>query len=122
MLVQHFALRAGAQPLPLGELDALTVHLLALTPEVRSRMLAPGRQGHSTKHFVIVSQTCIHPALRRHASACRSSCIAAFRWCAALGHLTCLHAVSKRYQRNPNSAQTSSPCIVNPTNLTLEGT
>ena len=51
VLVQHFALRAGAQPLPLGELDALTVHLLALTPEVCSRLLAPGRQGHATKHF-----------------------------------------------------------------------
>ena len=36
VLVQHFALRAAARPLPLGELDALTVHLLALTPEARS--------------------------------------------------------------------------------------
>ena len=35
MLVQHFALRADARPLPLDELDALTVHLLELTPEVR---------------------------------------------------------------------------------------
>ncbi|KAK9839415.1 hypothetical protein WJX81_000656 [Elliptochloris bilobata] len=34
VLVQHFALRAGARPLPLDELDVLTVHLLALTPEV----------------------------------------------------------------------------------------
>jgi hypothetical protein len=35
MLVQHFALRADARPLPLDELDVLTVHLLELTPEVR---------------------------------------------------------------------------------------
>ncbi len=35
MLVQHFALRADTRPLPLDELDVLTVHLLELTPEVR---------------------------------------------------------------------------------------
>lgn len=34
LLVQHFALRAGAAPLPLEELDALTVHLLEMTSEV----------------------------------------------------------------------------------------
>lgn len=93
VLVQHFALRAGAQPLPLGELDALTVHLLALTPEVRSTMSTPGRQGHSTEHFVAYSQhSFIHPALRRHASDHRSFFINACTG-TALGRLLRSHAV-----------------------------
>lgn len=44
LLVQHFALRAGARPLPLGELDALTVHLLEMTSEV-GRFAGPVTHG-----------------------------------------------------------------------------
>lgn len=60
MLVQHFALRAGARPLPLAELDALTVHLLALTPEVRTAVrLNPASKG--TLYFASLHSTCISP-------------------------------------------------------------
>ncbi len=34
ILVQHFAMLAGAVPLPMAHLDVLTVHLLELTSDV----------------------------------------------------------------------------------------
>ena len=74
MLVQHFALRAAVRPLPVAELDALTVQLLALTPEVRSSTLEPDKQGQSMRSPKCVTAHATYPALRRCTSDCRPYC------------------------------------------------